>query len=137
MALTLNDVTRIAHLARLELAEGEAQQTLGQLNLQALSGATILVIVRGEKGLVALCLRGDHEVNETKAAKLPELPGESVLADESEIWKAIQCKPGFIGPVKLPADMPVIVDRDAAQLADFVCGGGQAAKALAGRGYEP
>ena len=32
MALTLNDVTRIAHLARLELAEGEAQQTLGQLN---------------------------------------------------------------------------------------------------------
>jgi aspartyl-tRNA(Asn)/glutamyl-tRNA(Gln) amidotransferase subunit C len=32
MALNLNDVTRIAHLARLELAEGEAQQTLGQLN---------------------------------------------------------------------------------------------------------
>src|SRR6185437_8803638 len=69
------------------------------------------LIVRGEKGLVVLCLRGDHEINEAKAAKLPELPGESVLADESEIWKAIQCKPGFIGPVKLPADMPVIVDR--------------------------
>jgi len=94
------------------------------------------IIVRGEKGLVALCLRGDHEVNETKAAKLPELPGESVLADESEIWKAIQCKPGFIGPVKLPADMPVIVDRDAAQLADFVCGGGQAGKHYTGANWE-
>jgi prolyl-tRNA synthetase len=94
------------------------------------------IIVRGEKGLVALCLRGDHEVNETKAAKLPELPGESVLADESEIWKAIQCKPGFIGPVKLPADMPVIVDRDAAQLADFVCGGNQAGKHYTGANWE-
>ena len=94
------------------------------------------LIVRGEKGLVALCLRGDHEINETKAAKLPELPGESVLADESEIWKAIQCKPGFIGPVKLPADMPVIVDRDAAQLADFVCGGGQAGKHYSGANWE-
>jgi len=94
------------------------------------------LIVRGEKGLVALCLRGDHEINETKAAKLPELPGESVLADESEIWKAIQCKPGFIGPVKLPADMPVIVDRDAAQLADFVCGCGQAGKHYTGANWE-
>jgi prolyl-tRNA synthetase len=94
------------------------------------------IIVRGEKGLVALCLRGDHEVNETKAAKLPELPGESVLADESEIWKAIQCKPGFIGPVKLPADMPVIVDLDAAQLADFVCGGNQAGKHHTGANWE-
>ena len=94
------------------------------------------IIVRGEKGLVALCLRGDHEVNETKAAKLPELPGESVLADESEIWKAIQCKPGFIGPVKLPADMPVIVDRDAAELVDFVCGGNQAGKHYSGANWE-
>ena len=94
------------------------------------------ILVRGEKGLVALCLRGDHEINETKAAKLPELPGESVLADESEIWKAIQCKPGFIGPVKLPADMPVIVDRDAAVLADFVCGANQAGKHYTGANWE-
>ena len=93
------------------------------------------IIVRGEKGLVALCLRGDHEINETKAAKLPELPGESVLADESQIWKAIQCKPGFIGPVKLPADMPVIVDRDAAHLADFVCGAVQVGKHYTGANW--
>jgi len=94
------------------------------------------LIVRGEKGLVALCLRGDHEINEAKAAKLPELPGESVLADENEIWKAIQCKPGFIGPVKLPQGIPVIVDRAAAALADFVCGANQAGKHYTGANWE-
>ncbi|HEV2110267.1 MAG TPA: proline--tRNA ligase, partial [Gammaproteobacteria bacterium] len=94
------------------------------------------LIVRGEKGLVALCLRGDHEINEAKAAKLPELPGESVLADEGEIWKAIKCKPGFIGPVKLPKGIPVIVDRSAAALADFVCGANEAGKHYRGANWE-
>jgi prolyl-tRNA synthetase len=78
------------------------------------------LIVQGRDGLVALCLRGDHEVNEVKAAKLAELPGESVLADEAQIVKIIGCKPGFIGPIGLT--IPVIVDRAAAVLADFVCG---------------
>ena len=59
------------------------------------------IIVRGTEGLVALCVRGDHEVNEIKAARLDEMPGESKLADEAEIVRAIGCKPGFIGPVDL------------------------------------
>ncbi|GAP65130.1 prolyl-tRNA synthetase [Mizugakiibacter sediminis] len=81
------------------------------------------ILVRGREGLVALCLRGDHELNEIKAAKLPELPGESVLAGEAEIVAATGTRPGFIGPVGLPEAIPVIVDRSAAALADFVCGG--------------
>ncbi|MEI7036076.1 proline--tRNA ligase [Fulvimonas yonginensis] len=81
------------------------------------------LLVRGREGLVALCLRGDHEVNEVKAGKLVELPGESVLASEEEILAATGTRPGFIGPVDLPARIPVIVDRSAAALADFVCGG--------------
>jgi len=81
------------------------------------------IIVRGNDGLVALCVRGDHEVNEVKAAKLAELPGEVVLADEADIIRATGTKPGFIGPAGLPDSIPVIVDRDAAVLADFVCGG--------------
>jgi prolyl-tRNA synthetase len=83
------------------------------------------LIVRGRDGLVALCVRGDHEINEVKAQKLAELPGESELASEAEIEAAIGCKPGFIGPAGLPASIPVIVDRSAAVLADFVCGGNQ------------
>jgi len=81
------------------------------------------LLVRGRDGLVALCLRGDHEINEVKAGKLAELPDESVLASEEEILAATGTRPGFIGPVGLPATIPVIVDRDAAVLADFVCGG--------------
>ena len=81
------------------------------------------LLVRGVDGLVALCLRGDHEINEVKAGKLAELPGASVLASEEEILATCGTRPGFIGPVGLPDSVPVIVDRDAAALADFVCGG--------------
>lgn len=81
------------------------------------------VLVRGKDGLVALCLRGDHDINEVKAGKLPELPGESVLASDEEILAAAGVRPGYIGPVGLPDSIPVIVDRSAAVLADFVCGG--------------
>jgi prolyl-tRNA synthetase len=81
------------------------------------------LLVRGKDCLVALCLRGDHEINEVKASKLPELPGESVLASDEQILAAVGVRPGFIGPVGLPDNIPVIVDRSAAVLADFVCGG--------------
>jgi prolyl-tRNA synthetase len=81
------------------------------------------LLLRGRDGLVALCLRGDHQLNEVKAAKLDELGGEAILANEEEILAAVGTRPGFIGPVGLPDSIPVIVDRDAAVLADFVCGG--------------
>lgn len=83
------------------------------------------ILVRGADGLVALCVRGDHEVNEIKAAKLAELGGEPTLADEAEIVRVTGVRPGFIGPAGLPESIPVIVDRDAAVVADFVCGGNQ------------
>lgn len=83
------------------------------------------ILVRGADGLVALCVRGDHEVNEIKAAKLAELGGDPVLADEAEIVRVTGVRPGFIGPSGLPESIPVIVDRDAAVVADFVCGGNQ------------
>jgi prolyl-tRNA synthetase len=130
---------RPAPKAALQLVDTPTQKTIEEISAflkidpkQCLK----TLIVRGEKGLVALCLRGDHEINEAKAAKLKELPGESVLADETEIWKALQCKPGFIGPVKLPESVPVIVDRAAAQLVDFVCGANQPGKHYTGANWE-
>jgi prolyl-tRNA synthetase len=83
------------------------------------------ILVRGHEGLVALCLRGDHEINEVKVAHLPDMPDESELASETDIVAATGTRPGFIGPVGLPESIPVIVDRSAAVLADFVCGGNQ------------
>lgn len=94
------------------------------------------ILVQGSKGLVALCVRGDHEVNEVKAGKLAELPGASVLATEAEILTVTGARPGFIGPVGLPAEIPVIVDRDAAVLADFVCGGNQDGTHYTGANWE-
>ncbi|MEO7326040.1 MAG: proline--tRNA ligase [Dokdonella sp.] len=94
------------------------------------------IIVRGREGLVALCVRGDHEINEVKAAKLDELPGESVLADEADIVRTIGTKPGFIGPAGLPDSIPVIVDRSAAVLADFICGGNQDGTHYRGANWE-
>ncbi|RCS29111.1 proline--tRNA ligase [Rhodanobacter denitrificans] len=119
-------VERPAPAAALQRVDTPTQKTIGDVaGFLKVSPQQCVktLLVRGRDGLVALCLRGDHEVNEVKAGKLAELPGESVLASEEEILAATGTRPGFIGPVGLPASIPVIVDRDAAVLADFVCGG--------------
>ncbi|KEF32165.1 Prolyl-tRNA synthetase [Marinobacter nitratireducens] len=73
-----------------------------------------------EAGLVALILRGDHTLNEIKAENLAGVAEPLTMATDEEIEKAAGCKPGSIGPVNL--NVPIIVDRSAAHLADFVCG---------------
>ncbi|MGH8156731.1 MAG: proline--tRNA ligase [Rhodanobacter sp.] len=119
-------IARPAPAAALQRVDTPTQKTIdevaGFLKLSPQQCVKTL-LVRGRDGLVALCLRGDHEINEVKAGKLAELPDESVLASEEEILAATGTRPGFIGPVGLPNAIPVIVDRDAAVLADFVCGG--------------
>src|SRR5690348_1004588 len=119
-------VERPAPAAGLQRADTPTQKTIADvaafLKVEPRQCVKTL-LVRGVEGLVALCLRGDHELNEVKAGKLAELPGEMVLAGEEEIRAACGTRPGFIGPVGLPDSIPVIVDRDAAVLADFVCGG--------------
>ncbi|HWU51849.1 MAG TPA: proline--tRNA ligase [Tahibacter sp.] len=131
--------TRPAAAAALERVATPTQKTIAEVSdfLGVAPSACIkTLIVRGNDGLVALCVRGDHEINEIKAGKLAELPGESVLADEAEIVRVIGCTPGFIGPVGLPGNIPVIVDRSAAVLADFVCGGNQNGTHYRGANWE-
>jgi prolyl-tRNA synthetase len=116
---------RAAASAALERVDTPTQKTIDEV--AAFLGVSPrqcvkTLLVRGKKGLVALCLRGDHEINEVKAGKLAELPGESTLASEEEIIATTGTRPGFLGPVGLPDSIPVIVDRSAAALADFVCG---------------
>ncbi len=117
---------RPAATASLQRVDTPTQKTIAEIAgfLQVLPQQCIkTLLVRGRDGLVALCLRGDHEINQVKASKLAELPGESILASEEEILAATGTRPGFIGPVNLPDSIPVIVDRDAAVIGDFVCGG--------------
>ena len=81
-------------------------------------------------GVVALVLRGDHELNTLKAEKLPGVAAPVSFAEEDAIKAAAGCGAGSIGPVGL--SVPVIVDRAAAHLADFVCGANQDGKHLTG-----
>ena len=78
------------------------------------------LIVQGEKGLVALCLRGDHELNIIKAQNLPEIASPLKMASSSEIKKQLNCAPGSIGPVSL--NIPLIIDYSAAIIENFYCG---------------
>lgn len=74
----------------------------------------------GNRGLVALIVRGDHELNELKAEKLELVDSPLELAKDEDIVNTIGAAPGSLGPVGL--DIPVIVDRSAAVMADFVAG---------------
>jgi prolyl-tRNA synthetase len=85
---------------------------------------TLIVHAAVEAGqpaaLIALVLRGDHQLNEIKAAKLQGVHSPLMFASDAEILAATGAEPGSLGPVNMK--LPVIVDRDAAVLADFVCG---------------
>ena len=84
-------------------------------------------IVRGEdETLVALSLRGDHELNPIKAEKIEGVKAPLQLATDVEIQSACGCKPGSIGPLNL--SLKVIADRSVSAMADFVCGANQDGK---------
>ncbi len=68
-----------------------------------------------------LLVRGDHMGNEIKIAKLPGFEGWR-WASEGEIVAATGCRPGYLGPVGIPPDMPLLVDRAVAVMGDFICG---------------
>ncbi len=78
------------------------------------------LLVKGTGGAVALVVRGDHELNEVKAAKLPQVMKPLEFLTPGEVVLAAGCEPGSIGPVGLK--ITIIADESAARLSDFVCG---------------
>ncbi|MCP4389328.1 MAG: proline--tRNA ligase, partial [Gammaproteobacteria bacterium] len=79
-------------------------------------------------GLVALVLRGDHELNILKAERLEGVASPLRLAQREQIVKVLGNDIGSLGPIGL--GIPVFVDHGAAQLSDFVCGANQDDKHL-------
>ena len=69
-----------------------------------------------------LLLRGDHELNEIKASKVPGLGASFRFATESEIVDHFGCKPGYLGPIGLKKPVQLVVDRTVANMSDFVSG---------------
>ncbi|WP_078083299.1 proline--tRNA ligase [Microbulbifer mangrovi] len=84
--------------------------------------------------LVALVLRGDHDLNELKAEKLPGVASPLTFAPEARIAEELGCGIGSLGPVGL--EIEVLVDRAAAHLADFVCGANKDDYHLTGVNWE-
>ena len=85
---------------------------------------SIVLATEPEPGRVQiwlLLLRGDHELNEIKAGKLPGLAGFR-FATEEEIVTHFGCKPGYLGPIGTALPVKVIADRTVAHMSDFVCG---------------
>lgn len=72
--------------------------------------------------IVMIMLRADHELNEVKAGKLPELKEGFRFATDAEIVAAFGCKPGYLGPVGIKEDIVVYADLTAMNMSDFICG---------------
>jgi prolyl-tRNA synthetase len=72
--------------------------------------------------IVLLLVRGDHDLNEIKASKLPALAGGFRFASEAEIVSAFGTPPGYLGPIGTKQPVIVIADRTVAAMNDFVVG---------------
>jgi len=79
-----------------------------------------------------LLLRGDHELNEIKAGKIPGLNHGFRFATETEIVEHFGCKPGYLGPVNTKLPVKVIADNTVAKMHDFICGANQENAHLSG-----
>ncbi|MDB5822721.1 MAG: proline--tRNA ligase [Herminiimonas sp.] len=79
------------------------------------------VAEKKEAEIWMLLLRGDHELNEVKAAKIPGL-GTFRFATEAEINATFGTPPGYIGPVAPARPVRLVADRTVANMSDFVCG---------------
>jgi prolyl-tRNA synthetase len=69
-----------------------------------------------------LLLRGDHDMNEVKVGKLPGFEKGFRFATIAEIEDHFGCKPGYLGPIGLQKPLKIVIDRDVAVMADWVCG---------------
>jgi len=105
------------------------------LNLSAEQCLKTLIVKGEEEGsLIALLLRGDHELNDIKAEKIDGVLAPLEFASDEEVTSACQCKPGSIGPINL--SIRTIADRSVTILSNFVCGANQEGKHYTGVNWE-
>ena len=80
----------------------------------------------GKTTVWLLLVRGDHDLNEIKASKVPGLNAGFRFATGSEIEDHFGCKPGYLGPLRMKKPVRVVADRTVALMSDFVCGANEA-----------
>ena len=117
---------RAAPTKAMELVDTPNAKTIAELVAQfnqPIEKTVKTLIVKGaseEQPLVALIIRGDHELNEVKAEKLAEVASPFEFADEAAIKAKIGAGVGSLGPVNL--NIPVIIDRSVEIMSDFSSG---------------
>ncbi|QDF67749.1 proline--tRNA ligase [Shewanella sp. SNU WT4] len=132
--------TRQAATVAMELVDTPNAKTIAELVEQFgldITKTVKTLIVRGATEaapLVALVVRGDHELNEVKADKLPLVAAPLEFASDAEIRDAVGAGPGSIGPVGLT--MPVFIDHSVAVMSDFAGGANQEDKHFFGINWE-
>ncbi len=130
--------TRNPASTELTLIDTPNQHSIEELSQFLAIPATLCLktlIVKGEEqGVVALLLRGDHELNKIKAEKIAGVASPLEFASEDDILAACQCRPGSIGPIGLT--IPIIADRSVMLMSDFVCGANSDGKHYQGVNWE-
>lgn len=109
-------------------AKCEAVAELLKLPLERTIKSIVLTVEKdkpADKEVWLLLLRGDHELNEVKAGKIPGLAGYR-FANEAEIVEWFGTPPGYLGPIGTRKPVKVVADRTVANMSDFVCGANEA-----------
>ncbi|KAF1071464.1 MAG: Proline--tRNA ligase [Pseudomonas citronellolis] len=119
------ETSRAAASEELRLIDTPATKTIADLvekfGLPIEKTIKTLVVHAAEEGkLIALVIRGDHELNEIKAGNHPLVASPLQMASEAQIKAAIGAAPGSLGPLNLP--LPCIIDRSVAFMSDFAIG---------------
>ena len=110
------------------------EEVSGFLSIDPAQCLKTLLVKGVDEGVVALVLRGDHELNQVKAEKLDAVATPLTFASEAEVKQVANCEPGSLGPVGL--NIPIYADHAALVVADFVCGANQNGKHLTGVNWE-
>lgn len=92
----------------------------GKLDVDVRKCLKTLIVDSDDNGLVALVLRGDHELNPIKAEKLPGVASPLQMADREKINTVLGSDIGSLGPIGLK--IPTYVDSSANLVSDFICG---------------
>jgi len=132
------DLTRLAPQQQLRAVATPGQHTIEEvsqfLKVPVERCLKTLIVNGNNDDLVALVLRGDHELNRIKAEKLDAVAKPLAFANAETIQKTLKCNVGSIGPVNL--NLTVIADHSALTVGDFVCGANENGKHLNGVNWE-
>ena len=104
------------------------------LNINTNQCLKTLIIKSEDDGLIALVLRGDHELNRAKTEKLSGVMKPLTFANNDEIMSTIGCDAGSIGPIDI--SIPIYIDHEVKNMSDFVCGANVNGKHLTGVNWE-